>query len=105
MAGIPSVAPSTYDANDRLNGTSYNNNGDTTVAGGVTYGYDFRDLLTSATGGIAMTYDGDGNRVSQTAGGTTTQYLVDDLNQLATRRWSRSWSAAWCSAATPTATP
>jgi len=80
VAGIPTVAPSTYDANDRLNGNTYNNNGDTTVAGGITYGYDFRDKLTSATGGIAMLYDGDGNRISQTAGGTTTQYLVDDLN-------------------------
>jgi len=80
VAGIPTVASSTYDANDRLNGNTYNNNGDTTVAGGITYGYDFRDKLTSATGGLAMTYDGDGNRVSQTAGGTTTTFLVDDLN-------------------------
>ena len=27
-----------------------------------------------------MVYDGDGNRVSETVGGTTTQYLVDTLN-------------------------
>lgn len=27
-----------------------------------------------------MAYDGDGNRVSETVGGTTTKYLVDDLN-------------------------
>ena len=30
--------------------------------------------------GIAIVYDGDGNRVSETAGGTTTKYLVDTLN-------------------------
>jgi hypothetical protein len=27
-----------------------------------------------------MGYDGDGNRVSETVGGTTTQYLVDTVN-------------------------
>src|SRR5262249_35007624 len=41
---------------------------------------DFLNRLSSATGGIAISYDGDGNRVQETAGGTTTQYLVDDLN-------------------------
>jgi RHS repeat-associated protein len=29
---------------------------------------------------VAIVYDGDGNRVSETAGGITTKYLVDDLN-------------------------
>jgi len=29
-----------------------------------------------------MFYDGDGNRVSETVGGTTTRYLVDTLNRL-----------------------
>ncbi len=50
------------------------------AAGGVTYTYDFLNSLTSATGGITLVYDGDGNRVQETAGGTTTQYLVDDNN-------------------------
>jgi hypothetical protein len=27
-----------------------------------------------------MVYDGDGNRVSETVGGVTTKFLVDDLN-------------------------
>ena len=31
-------------------------------------------------GSVSMTYDGDGNRVSETAGGVTTKYLVDALN-------------------------
>ena len=31
-------------------------------------------------GAVLILYDGDGNRVSETAGGTTTKYLVDDLN-------------------------
>jgi YD repeat-containing protein len=29
---------------------------------------------------IAIVYDGDGNRVSETAAGVTTKYLVDTLN-------------------------
>ena len=31
-------------------------------------------------GSLLLVYDGDGNRVSETAGGTTTKYLVDTLN-------------------------
>jgi hypothetical protein len=31
-------------------------------------------------GALSMVYDGDGNRVSETAGGVTTQFLVDTLN-------------------------
>ena len=31
-------------------------------------------------GAVAIVYDGDGNRVSETVGSTTTKYLVDTLN-------------------------
>jgi RHS repeat-associated protein len=31
-------------------------------------------------GGVTLAYDGDGNRVSETIGGTTTKFLVDDRN-------------------------
>ena len=31
-------------------------------------------------GAVSMVYDGDGNRVSETAGGVTTKYLIDSLN-------------------------
>src|SRR5260370_41249251 len=34
----------------------------------------------TAHGAVAMVYDGDGNRVSETVGGTATKYLVDTLN-------------------------
>ena len=30
--------------------------------------------------GITVAYDGDGNRVSETIGGTTTKFLVDNKN-------------------------
>ncbi len=80
VAGLPAVPSSTYDANDRLAGNTYDNNGNTLTANGVTYTYDFLNRLATATGGIALTYDGDNHRVAETAGGTTTQYLVDDNN-------------------------
>jgi hypothetical protein len=31
-------------------------------------------------GGVTIVYDGDGNRVSETVGGITTNYLVDNEN-------------------------
>src|SRR5437762_10240127 len=45
----------------------------------VTDAYDFENRLVRK-GGVTIVYDGDGNRVSKTAAGSTTQYLVDTLN-------------------------
>jgi hypothetical protein len=39
-----------------------------------------RTFAASRNTRIAIVYDGDGNRVSETAGGVTTQFLVDTLN-------------------------
>ncbi len=36
-------------------------------------------MLTNGSG-VSMVYDGDGNRVSETVGSTTTKFLVDDKN-------------------------
>ena len=41
--------------------------------------YDFENHLIRK-GGVTVVYDGDGNRVSKTVGGVTTNYIVDDLN-------------------------
>jgi YD repeat-containing protein len=60
------------DANDRLSIDSYDNNGNTTSSGTNTY--DFENRMT-AHGSVQIVYDGDGNRVSETAGGVTTKYL------------------------------
>jgi RHS repeat-associated protein len=82
-----------YDANDRLAGDAYDNNGNT-VAGHVTPSapvgtdsYDFEDhliqrqtTLNSQPTTIVLTYDGDGNRVGEIVNGSTTLYLVDDRN-------------------------
>jgi len=87
LSRTSSVAPvpassSTYDANDRLTTDSYDANGNTTASGGNTYTYDFENHLSTQTGNTAVSiiYDGDGNRVAETAGGVTTRYLVDDRN-------------------------
>jgi hypothetical protein len=79
---IPSLSGSasyTYDANDRLSTDTYDNNGNTTLSLGVTNTYDYENHLMQHAA-VTVGYDGDGNRVSETAGGTTTSYLVDTLN-------------------------
>jgi RHS repeat-associated protein len=79
---IPSLPGSimySYDGNDRLSTDTYDNNGNTTVSGGVTNTYDFENRML-AHGSVTMVYDGDGNRVSEKVGSVTTKYLVDTLN-------------------------
>ena len=70
-----------YDVNDELTTDSYDANGNTTNSGGHTYTYDFENrLVTKDSGAVTVVYDGDGNRVAKAVGGSTTNYLVDDLN-------------------------
>src|SRR6267142_2948173 len=71
---------SNYNANDQLSTDTYDNDGNTTVSNGVGYAYDFENHLVQAGAGISFVYDGDGNRVSKTVAGVTTQYLVDTQN-------------------------
>src|SRR6185437_9600402 len=67
--------------NDELTSDGYDLNGNTTSSDGHTYGYDFENRLVSKDGGaVTLVYDGDGNRAAKTAGGVTTQYVVDELN-------------------------
>ena len=54
-------------------------NGNTTSSAGITNTYDFENRMTGH-GSLSLVYDGDGNRASETVGGTTTKYLVDSLN-------------------------
>jgi len=82
LPGLGSGAFS-FDQNDRLSTETYDNNGNTLTSGGRAFRCDFENHLKSMTNGgtvVTLAYDGDGNRVSKTAGGTTTRYLVDDLN-------------------------
>jgi RHS repeat-associated protein/uncharacterized repeat protein (TIGR01451 family) len=68
-----------YDADDRLTTDIYDDNGNTLSSGGIPNSYDFENRLIQH-GLMTVVYDGDGNRVSKTAGGVTTNYLVDDQN-------------------------
>jgi RHS repeat-associated protein len=68
-----------YDANDRLTTDIYDANGNTTSSGGITNTYDFENRMLTH-GAVTLAYDGDGNRVKETVGGTMTKYLVDDKN-------------------------
>ncbi len=63
-------------------------------ANGFTNTYDFENHLVSR-GAVTIVYDGDGNRVQETANGTTTRYLaggppfrrlLEQLSALAYRR-------------------
>jgi RHS repeat-associated protein len=68
-----------YDADDRLGADQYDANGNTVLSGGVSDAYDFENHLTQH-GAVTIVYDGDGNRVTETVGGVTTNYLVDTQN-------------------------
>jgi len=72
-----------YDSNDQLTTDIYDSNGNTRTNGSNAYFYDPDNRLTSANvagNGVTITYDGDGNRVRETVGGTTILFLVDDRN-------------------------
>jgi RHS repeat-associated protein len=70
----------TYDANDRLSEDSYDDNGNTVASAGKSFIYDFENRIKDVNGQIRIVYDGDGNQVSQTVNGVTTNYLVDTNN-------------------------
>ena len=70
-----------YNANDGHSTETYDNNGNVLTSGGKVFKYDFENRLKDVNNGqIQIVYDGDGNRVTKTIGGTVTKYLVDDLN-------------------------
>ena len=60
--------------------TANDANGNTTSSAGIQNIYDFENRMTQHGTGLFLVYDGDGNRVSETIGGTTTKFLVDDHN-------------------------
>jgi RHS repeat-associated protein len=78
LAGISS-GPFSYDADDRLSLDTYDANGNTISSAGIGNVYDFENRLVQR-GSVSIAYDGDGNRVSETAGGITTKYLIDNQN-------------------------
>ncbi len=69
----------TYDADDRLGADAYDADGNTINSLGTANTYDFENHLIQH-GFVTVVYDGDGNRVAETVGGVTTNYLVDTQN-------------------------
>jgi RHS repeat-associated protein len=63
---------------------TYDGRGNLTSAGGATYGYSSENMLTSATGGIALAYD-PMLRLQQTSGGSagTTKFGYDGQSLIA----------------------
>jgi RHS repeat-associated protein len=83
-----------YNAGDELTQTSgpdgttgfaYDGNGNQTADGATTYTYNLANQLTGASGGASTsyTYDGDGNRLSETTGASTTRFLWDTNSSIA----------------------
>jgi RHS repeat-associated protein len=79
VSAVPGASYS-YNSNDRLTSDTYDANGNTTVAGGFTYTYDFENRLRTRNSSpwLAFGYDQDGNRVTKTNGTTVTTFLVDE---------------------------
>jgi len=83
VSGSPGLTnqTATFDSKDRLASDSYDDNGNTTSSAGNVYLYDPLNHATNVnSGSVVIEYDGDGNRVTRTTGGTTTYYLTDDRN-------------------------
>lgn len=97
----------TYDADDRLGSDTYDGDGNTINSSGTANTYDFENHMVQH-GYVAIVYDGDGNRVSETVGGVATNYLVDTqnptgyaqvLDELQSGTVTRTYSyglAGWC---------
>ena len=81
LAGVASVNLNSFNLDDWLSRENYDANGNTTYTGGKSFVYDSENHMTAMTGNgqtVSMIYDGFGNRVSKTANGVTTKYLVED---------------------------
>ncbi len=79
IPSLPGGISYSYDTDDRLTTDAYDNNGNTISSGGTANTYDFENRMLTH-GAVTLVYDGYGNRVSETAGGTTTKFLIDSLN-------------------------
>jgi RHS repeat-associated protein len=79
VPAIPATGLLNYDANDRTATDPYDANGNLLNAGSGSSVYDFENRLVQS-GGVKLVYDGDGNRVSETVAGISTNYLVADQN-------------------------
>jgi RHS repeat-associated protein len=85
----------TFNTNDWLTGDSYDKNGNTTNSSVNSYQFDALNHLTNVnSGAVLITYDGDGNRLRKTVGGTSTFYLLDDRNLSGYVQVLEEWTAS-----------
>jgi RHS repeat-associated protein len=84
-----------FNTNDWLNTDSYDSNGNTVTNGnGQPYRYDPENHLTNFNNSVYVGYNGDGLRVSKSANGTNTYYLVDDRNPTGYPQVLEEWTAS-----------
>jgi RHS repeat-associated protein len=69
-----------YTTNDWLTSDGYDANGNTISSGANAYYYDPLNRLTNFNNTVYFGYDGDGNRITKTADGVTTYFLIADRN-------------------------
>jgi RHS repeat-associated protein len=87
------IVPAALTTNYTLNGLNriatagsaspvYDNRGNMTSDGSVTYGYNLNNMLTSTSAGGTLTYDAE-NRLLSVANATTTKFLYDGADAIA----------------------
>lgn len=88
------VVPAALTTNYTLNGLNritaagsaspvYDNRGNMTSDGAVTYGYNLNNMLTSMTGGVSLTYDAENRLLSVANASVTTKFLYDGADAIA----------------------
>jgi len=91
--GLANQTP-TYNTNDWFTSDQYDANGNTTNSASNYYRYDVMNHVTNVNNGtVIITYDGDGNRVIKTVGGTTSYYLLDDRNPSSYAQVLEEWTS------------
>jgi RHS repeat-associated protein len=78
---VAGASSQSYDTDNRQNGLSYDAAGRITHNGTYALTWNARDQVTSINGD-AQTYNTEGTRVAQTAGGVTTRFVMDSNSNL-----------------------
>jgi RHS repeat-associated protein len=93
---LPSAINS-FSQNDWLTNDAYDSNGNTLWDTNATpvgpYSYDVENRLINFNNAVYLGYNGDGIRVTKTANGTNSYYLVDDRNPSGYAQVLEEWTA------------
>ncbi len=80
ISGLTPIGGSFNQDDELTSAETYDQDGNVISTGGKSFAYNSQNQLVSMGNTVGLAYDGDGNRVAKVANGTTTRYLVDDLN-------------------------